>query len=68
MQRPPKHVANDAAGFVQHVAVDAVLESVEPVEPIVVFHGVIGSIVSVIPVVGRTVESIQLRPIVAKQG
>jgi hypothetical protein len=64
MWRPPKHVvANDAAKWVQHVAVVAVQQPIEPSWG----HGVVGSIVSVVSVVGCTVESIQLRPVVKRK-
>ncbi|TMH69655.1 MAG: hypothetical protein E6H48_01315 [Betaproteobacteria bacterium] len=60
MQRPPEHVvANDAAKWVQHVAVDAVRQPFQPIG-LVVIDGIVGSIVSVIPVIGCTVQSIQL--------
>jgi hypothetical protein len=56
LQRPPKHVvASNAAKRVQHVEVDAV-QSIG----LVVIDGFVGSVVSVIPVVGRSVESTQL--------
>src|SRR5438046_2118838 len=64
MQRSPKHVvADDAAKWVQHVAVDAVQPIIQPFWG----HGVVWSIWSilvVIPVVGCTPESTQLRSIV----
>ena len=57
MQRPPEHVANDdAAKWLQHVEVDAIQQPIR----LFVIDGVIGSIVSVIPVIGCAVESIQL--------
>jgi len=67
MRRTPKHVANDAAKWVQHVAVDAVQQPLQS-KGLVVIHGFVGSIVSVISVIGCTVESTKLRPIVGKPG
>jgi len=68
MRRSPKHVANDAANWIQHVEVDAIQQ--QPCQPVglVVVHGVVGSIFSVIAVVSCTVESAELRPIVGKPG
>jgi hypothetical protein len=68
MRRPPKHVANDAANWIQHVEVDAVQQ--QPGQPIrlVVIDGFVGSIFSVLTVISCTVESTELRPIVGKPG
>jgi hypothetical protein len=68
MQRPSAHVVDDdTAKLVQHVAIDAVQQPFQPLG-LVVIDGVFGSIVSVIPIINRTVESTQLRPIVVKPG
>jgi hypothetical protein len=68
MRRPPKHVANDAANWIQHVEVDAVQQ--QPRQPIrlVVIDGFVESIFSVLIVISCTVESTELRPIVGKPG
>ena len=65
MRRPPKHVANDAAKWIQHVEVDAFQQ--QPGQP-VRLDGFVGTIFSVVTVIGYTVESTELRPIVGKPG
>ena len=60
MQRPPTHVVDDdTPKFVQHVAVDAIQQ---PVEPLGLF--VIYGVRSILSVIDSAVEPIQFRPIV----
>ena len=68
LQRSPKHVVNDAAKLVEHVAIESLEQSVEPLVVAVGGDGFVRSIESVVESIGRRiVELIGFRPIVIRQ-